>query len=555
MTIAVQRPLQTPARASQTARARAVRIAGATLLVPAGLFVLAVVVRFWVAAQITFPLTEGSAYYVAVARNLVTGHGLVIDALWSYATPPLILPRPAFELWQPMASFVAATGMALAGPTFSAAQLANGLVGALLASLAWLIGRDAAHRLGLPAARSVAVAVGSGLLVAIGGPFLLASAVPDSTAPFAVLGVAACILMPAAVRGQRAAMVGLGGLLGLAYLTRMEAVYLGVTLILLAIVSREGVRVWLPRIGAVAAVAALVAVPWWIRNALVFGSPFPGQVADNVFLTHNEQIFGYTQRPTLAAFLGQGLPGIIGNIATAAWHDVVDVLLVPAAPVVLIGAAALALWLVRRHGPGGPLAALLISGGLTLVATTVVFPVATLWGTFEHASGPLLVGLCVAAVLAGDSFVAWIGAHRGWQRNNAWMAALALVALTVPLSALQLVGASAQASDEALTVATVSGDLTDALAAAAVPPTTPIITNRPIWLSQATQRAALALPRESEQSILSLASTFGARAIVVFSDDPALFRIDPSTAACFTEVSFQRADLARVYAIDTRCVP
>ena len=32
----------------------------------------------------------------------VEGRGLVSDALWSYQTPPLVFPRPAFEVWLPL---------------------------------------------------------------------------------------------------------------------------------------------------------------------------------------------------------------------------------------------------------------------------------------------------------------------------------------------------------------------------------------------------------------------------------------------------------------------
>ena len=47
---------------------------------------------------------------------MAEGRGPVIDAIWSYATPPFTLPgKPAFELWQPMASFIAALPMPLPG--------------------------------------------------------------------------------------------------------------------------------------------------------------------------------------------------------------------------------------------------------------------------------------------------------------------------------------------------------------------------------------------------------------------------------------------------------
>ncbi|MEP7159092.1 MAG: hypothetical protein ABI797_06670, partial [Chloroflexota bacterium] len=87
----------------------------------AALYALAVAVGLIVISLVRQPLTEGSSYYVDVARNLVNGRGLVIDAIWSYSTPPLTLPRPAFELWQPMASFVAAAPMYVFGATLNAA--------------------------------------------------------------------------------------------------------------------------------------------------------------------------------------------------------------------------------------------------------------------------------------------------------------------------------------------------------------------------------------------------------------------------------------------------
>ena len=117
------------------------------LLVGAGLFAAALAVNLWAIGLVDFPAGEGSAYYAAVAANLAEGRGLVVDALWSYATPPLVLPRPAFELWQPLASFVAAGPMTVLGPSFNAAQVGGALSGALLAPLAGLVARDAAMAL------------------------------------------------------------------------------------------------------------------------------------------------------------------------------------------------------------------------------------------------------------------------------------------------------------------------------------------------------------------------------------------------------------------------
>ena len=520
------------------------RLWESAVVVPVGLFGLAVLVRMWAIGLISFPLTEGSAYYVAVARNLVAGRGLVVDALWNYATPPLVLPRPAFELWQPIASFLAAAPMALLGPTFGAAQLGGVLLGAALAPLAWLVARDSAARINMPEGRRAWVALGAGVLVAFSGPFLLSTAVPDSTLPFAVLGVAACVVMPRAVAKDRRAMVVLGVLLGLAYLTRLEAVYFAATFVVLVGLTWPGWRERARLVVPVAAVAALVALPWWLRNVETFGTPLPGQVADILFITRNEQIFAYAQWPTLGGFLGQGVPQIVGNVFAAVWHDLVDVLLVPAAPIVVFGLAAVivSVWRRQRSVPAkvrrGSLAALLLAGGLTFAATSLLFPVATLWGTFEHASGPLLVGLAVAAVIGGDAFVAWLVKRRGWQRQNAWLAPFALIALTIPLAAFQLVSASRQAADEQAQIRSIAVQLPAALAAAGVAAEAPVITDRPIWLSDSLGRPALALPDESPNVVLRLARDFGARSVVIVEERgayPGALR-DPANASCFTEL-------------------
>src|SRR6187551_1750979 len=109
------------------------------------IFGVALVARAVVASQIVFPKPEDTAYYVGVARNLVEGRGLVSDALWSYGTPPLMFPRPAFEVWLPLPTLLFAVPLALAGAqsaipletAMRASQVVTVLLGALLAVLAW----------------------------------------------------------------------------------------------------------------------------------------------------------------------------------------------------------------------------------------------------------------------------------------------------------------------------------------------------------------------------------------------------------------------------------
>ena len=261
--------------------------------------------------------------------------------------------------------------------------------------------------------------------------------------------------------------------------------------------------------------------------------------------------------PRWPGSLPRALPQIVGNVAGAFWHDFVDVLVVPAAPIVIVGLISVAVGVVRRRQMSpetrrGSLAALFIYGGLTFVATSLLFPVATMWGTFEHASGPLLVGLTVAAVIGGDAFVAWLVRRRDWQRQNAWMAPAALLAVTVPLTLFTLGSAARQASAEQRTFATLAASLPTALTAAGVGPTAPIISDRPVWLSDALGRSTLALSDEPVDVLLQLATRFDATAVVVVEGRgsyPQSLRAD--TSGCFTEVPVSGAS---VFAIDAGCV-
>jgi hypothetical protein len=501
-----------------------------------GLYVLALAIRLVAAGQLPFPATEPSAYYVSVAQNLVQGEGLVSDAVWSFATPPLVTPKPAFELWLPMSSLVSAAGMAVLGPTFWAAQVAGALLGALVAPLAWAIGRASARVAGLDGRREGAVAIAAGLLAAVLGPLVLASVVPDSYMPYLVFTLVAALLVPRVSGvGEGAtdalsppdvvAGLALGVALGLAYLSRQEVIWLGLTVLVMlgwVLRSRPGAgrlreattRLWPVLLGGL-----VVVVPWLMRNAIEFGSPFPGQAIENMFFVRNEDVFAFGERPSAARYLEQGAATVLGNPLVAAWDGFLNVLLLPAFPIGLVGLASL---VGMRRSPAlrrpTALLALLVSGGLTFCATALLFPVATLWGTFMHASGPLVVGLIVVAALGADAFVARISDVRGWQRQNVILGPIALVAVTALLGSLQLSLLSSQSVANGERYAA----LADSLASVAgleggdVPGT--LITDHPMWLADALGRQAVALPDEDLASLSELSRRFDAPWVVVIDE-------------------------------------
>jgi hypothetical protein len=554
-------------------------------------FVAALAVRVWAAGTITFPRPEDTAYYVGVARNLVEGRGLVSDAIWNYGTPPLAFPRPAFEVWLPLPTLLAAIPMALLGTTFAAAQWSSIVVGSLLPVLAWRLAADVATDRGLPVGRGRTLALGAGFTAAVYLPLVLHSDLPDSTMPFGVLVLGACLLGARIARNPQGArltdprVLGLGVVLGLAALTRNEAVWLALAWVLVAraLVARgasvapvgasraaggaaaaraaggaavapggagavapggaavaatangAGTAGWIRLVAGAAIPAMVVYAPWAIRDWATFGSPFPGGALTNALSLKGEDIFAWANVPTLSGYLGAGIGTLAGLRITAFFHNLLNVLLFLGIPVSAIGLVALP-WTAR----GTAFTMLVRFSAITFAATTLLFPVATTWGTFLHASAAIQVLLLLAALLGLDRLIEAVGRRRGWTRPVAWLGPTLGIAAGALFTAVLL---PAFGRDGDL-VRDQYAALPGALAAAGVPVDRgggPIITDFPIWLAEETGIRTLALPEESPASVLDLARHFPGTSLVVVSDArdstwPAIALRDPTGIRCFQPV-------------------
>jgi hypothetical protein len=471
------------------------------------LFAVALVVRVVFAAQIVFPKPEDTAYYVGVARNILEGRGMVSDALWSYSTPPLVFPRPAFEIWLPLPTFLALIPMALLGPTFVAAQVSSVVIGALVPVLGWRLAIDVARERDLPLDRTRWVALGTGLTGAVYLPLVLNSALPDSTMLFGAIALAACLLMTRIARDPRGARVvdprllALGILFGLGALTRNETVWLAVIWVVMAWRSRGTSTAERLRLVGVAAVVALVIfAPWAARNMSVFGNPLPGQAINNALYLTGYDLFAWNHPPTLARHLALGVDGLIGLRVTGVEHNLINVLLLLGLPISAVGLIALP-WQAR----GFAIRPLVAVSLLMFVITSLLFPAATQWGTFLHAAAPVHVLLILSGILAIDAAVTRLGRRMAWERSVTWVGAVGSVAVSLMFSAVLLPGYGQSSRDTARQFA----ELGTRMAAIGRPldaTAGPVISNFPIWMAETQRVSALALPNESPEDVLDLAA-------------------------------------------------
>ena len=493
------------------------------------IFAVAMVARAIAASFVPFAVPEGTAYYWGAARNVAEGRGLVSDALWSYYLPPLVIPRPAFEIWLPLPSLLALPAMTLLGTGFGAAQVSSVLVSSLVPVLAWRLAADLAVERDLPVVRARVLAVGSGIVAAFYGSLVLFGMLPDSTAPFTVAALAACVLMervarePGTIRLLDPRLLGIGAALGLAALTRNEALWYAVTWVIVAwgiargvaVGSRPGASAPLGAFARLVSTPAVIAfavfAPWAARQWAVFGSPLPGQAVSNAFSRTSFDIFAWQDPPTFSAWIAQGPTKLIADRIDGFRHNLVTVLLLPAIPVGPIGLVGLP-WIVRSR----VLRPLLVGGTLTFLATTLLFPVSTTSGTFLHAAGPIHVLLVLSAMAGLDALVARVARARAWGSASAALAPIGLLVVAVPFLALTVAGISGVARDWQARYAA----LPLRLEAAGLPlaEAGPVISDHPIWIAEAYRVPALALPDESPESVLDLARSFGATLLVLDSE-------------------------------------
>jgi hypothetical protein len=245
-------------------------------------------------------------------------------------------------------------------------------------------------------------------------------------------------------------------------------------------------------------------------------------------------IFAWSDPPTLARYLAIGPARLLELRVEGIWHDLANVLLAPGFPVSLIGLVALP-WTGRARS----LRPLVVFSIVTFLVTSLLFPVATTWGTFLHAAGAIHVLMIVSALLALDVLIVRAGVWRGWTRPVAWLGPTLTIASAI-LFSLALTGYA----DQSRQVARRYELLADRMAAIGRPldaTAGPIVTDFPIWLAEARRVRTLALPDESPADVVDLAASFAGTRYLVMTDDghgrwPAVLTSATPGTRCFHEL-------------------
>ncbi len=396
------------------------------------LFGLALVARAIAALIVSDPPYLDPAYYEIVARQLATGHGFSIPVLWSFLEVggrlPIdpMLPIPSNRHWMPLTSIVSALPMLVLGTSRLAAQLPMIVLSAALVPLTALISWELSGT-----RRAMWVA---GVLALFAGPMLVLAPQIDNFAVFGIVGFGAIYAAMRSVRAE-AGMAGRwllvsGALCGLATLARVDGLLLLVAPITAwAVGRRSGTPVSIAWLAGAVLAAALVMLPWLVRQVLVFGAPFPSAGGNTLWISSYNEQFSVSRVLTPETYLDWGLPAIIGS-KLAAW----GILLGRTAVLlggIFVASFAYGMWAARRRPDLAPFLAYWI---VMFGAMGGVFTFHAPQGAFYHSAPAWLPFAIGISVHWWTPMVAAIGTR--WRlmargRNQRFLAGAAVIGAVV----------------------------------------------------------------------------------------------------------------------------
>lgn len=414
------------------------------------LLCLALIVRLTVACLLPGPPYVDAYFYTVGGWRLAQGYGFTVPFLWHYLDLPPGVPRPGFLYWMPLPAMLAASSIVLLpwlGRLFLAAQFPFVALSALLPVLsyqvAWRVAGVRRH------------AWAAGLLTLFSGFFFPFWTLPETFAPFAILGCLALWLAGRSLeRKEEGAHTSLGtglliGLLvGLAHLTRADGVLLLPVVALAPVLSRllcdggHRPRTTLgtlrPILGYLAPVFLgylLVMAPWFARNLSTVGALLPPAGTKTIWLRTYDDIACFGCDLSFRSYLAWGWRNILDSKLSALWINfqrfLAEDCLVFLLPFAVVGFGRL-----RRRLPF----LLSLTYLFVLYLThSLVFTFPGWRGGFFHSSGVLLPFLFAAAMEGLDVVVGWVARRRRYwnmqQARKVFTVAIVMAAVALSLYA------------------------------------------------------------------------------------------------------------------------
>ena len=195
------------------------------------LFILGFLVSLIVAGYQSVPGYMDDAYYYLGGLQLVRGEGFSEPIIWNYLDNPQDIPHPSHGYWMPLASIVAAAGMALTGNhEFNSARVGFLVLAALVPVVTAKISFQLSGR------KSWSWI--SGLLAVFSGFYLPYVTTTDNFTIYLLFGGILFLLLPITTEKKSWTLLLLGVVSGIFHLSRSDGVLWLPTLSLMVVYAQ-----------------------------------------------------------------------------------------------------------------------------------------------------------------------------------------------------------------------------------------------------------------------------------------------------------------------------
>ncbi len=477
---------------------------------------------FW-ASRLSAPTYMDAYYYTTNGHRLAEGNGFSEMIIWQFLDDPQGLPTPSHTYWMPFPSMMAAGGY-LIQDDFGGAQLLFWLLAGLLPALAYVI----SHWLTAERWQGWVAA----MLVASGGYYVTYMGQPSSFTPFAWAGALTLLAVALASnstaetqhpgsRFKRRYLWAVAGIaVGLAHLTRADGILLFFIAAAFAIWPmfrrrrQPDLNGWniLRNVGLLLGGYLLIMAPWYTRNIIATGVPLPVAGTQSIFLTSYDDLFAYGRTITSHAFFEWGWGNIIQSRLQAAGLGIQTLVAYPGLiflwPFMLVSS----ITLVRGERTRKLLAPFFLYTVILYMSTVVLFAFPGMRGSFFHSSIALFPWTTALAAAGIGISVDWVARRLPhWQPARAkkifsgLFIGVALI-MTLYLAQFRL------KSDRDASLYNWIG--------AQVPKNAVVMVGNAPALYYYTGLAAVSVPNEPVNTLLSAADRYGVNYLVLDTNRP-----------------------------------